>query len=391
MLITSLTLSFLMLIVTNVCVCLRKRVGIAALTPWPFLLVGLYPEMCLAKLPTFMLHAALVVVAASVCGILAARRSVFVISSLLATLVSYGLGTYFAVEHVRNSADICPFESLEERLSYESRRDELPRRLGLHSSADKAQTFDADRLVDLELAVENHQEGEYFEAASSFDEYRTQAIHRLHEDQVARFIQSPSFGVGRMSSEEYLARTGEKEVTIPMSSLAGAYSPTVRLAGVPYREPTQELSWWSHRESVADFLNSVRFGYTKDRRHAAGFQPHQFSRGYAFPKTEQAPPRYQLRRLELVSLLKYDQPGVYVTENLPRMDLLRDAQVRPLDNFERDNLRRLWLGDDLAIDCQDGRLRVLGAIRAGKQCLSCHDAQRGDLLGAFSYHLDAAR
>lgn len=30
---------------------------------------------------------------------------------------------------------------------------------------------------------------------------------------------------------------------------------------------------------------------------------------------------------------------------------------------------------------------IWGAIRAARQCLACHDAERGDLLGAFSYRM----
>ena len=33
--------------------------------------------------------------------------------------------------------------------------------------------------------------------------------------------------------------------------------------------------------------------------------------------------------------------------------------------------------------------RMLGSLRAAKQCLDCHTASRGDLLGAFSYALHA--
>lgn len=42
-------------------------------------------------------------------------------------------------------------------------------------------------------------------------------------------------------------------------------------------------------------------------------------------------------------------------------------------------------------DANDGRRHVLGAIRSGKQCLSCHEGERGELLGAFLYTLAAGR
>ena len=37
-----------------------------------------------------------------------------------------------------------------------------------------------------------------------------------------------------------------------------------------------------------------------------------------------------------------------------------------------------------ALPHRAGRVRVLGAIRAAKQCIDCHGGGRGDLLGAFS-------
>ena len=78
-------------------------------------------------------------------------------------------------------------------------------------------------------------------------------------------------------------------------------------------------------------------------------------------------------------------------ENHPRKDQLLEVPIRALDDFERDNLRLMWRGEDLAVEMKGERMRVLGSIRATKQCLSCHDAHRGDLLGAFSYHFDVAR
>jgi hypothetical protein len=33
---------------------------------------------------------------------------------------------------------------------------------------------------------------------------------------------------------------------------------------------------------------------------------------------------------------------------------------------------------------------MLGSLRAAKQCLDCHNVQRGELLGAFSYRLTLA-
>jgi hypothetical protein len=137
---------------------------------------------------------------------------------------------------------------------------------------------------------------------------------------------------------------------------------------------------------VIDFVNPKGFGFIKDRRHVAGFQEHQFSRQ---PDPTQG---WALRTLDLVGLVVHEGPVAYVSANLPRMDELRKAPTRPLDPFETAGLAALRRGEDLFVrDTTDGRRRVLGAIRSGKQCLSCHGGERGELLGAFSYTLAGGR
>lgn len=84
-------------------------------------------------------------------------------------------------------------------------------------------------------------------------------------------------------------------------------------------------------------------------------------------------------------MLKHDRPMVYVSKNLPNMNELRDAPVRELDAFEQQALTSLIEGEDLVTDVQPGRIRALGSLRAMRQCLQCHEVERGTLLGAFSY------
>jgi len=81
----------------------------------------------------------------------------------------------------------------------------------------------------------------------------------------------------------------------------------------------------------------------------------------------------------------------YVSKNLPQMDELRDAQTRPLDDFEQHALDRLRSDEDLVIDDAPNRIRMVGSLRAGKDCLECHSVRRGELLGAFSYELIGGR
>ena len=137
----------------------------------------------------------------------------------------------------------------------------------------------------------------------------------------------------------------------------------------------------AHERNFLSFLDPFNFGYVRDRDHVVGFRPHQFR------KEADAPQRWKVERLELVGLLKYDDPVVYLSENLPAMDELRDAPTRPLDTFESEALAKLRRGEDLMVQDHPDHMRVLGSIHAVKQCVRCHHAERGDLLGAFSYRL----
>lgn len=69
------------------------------------------------------------------------------------------------------------------------------------------------------------------------------------------------------------------------------------------------------------------------------------------------------------------------------MDELRAAPTRPVDDFEAAGLRALKAGEELFVGDQGSERRILGGIRAVRQCLSCHDGELGELLGAFAYRL----
>jgi hypothetical protein len=141
-----------------------------------------------------------------------------------------------------------------------------------------------------------------------------------------------------------------------------------------------------HKDSFVDFVHPNGFGYVKDLRHVAGFQPHQFS------QTPSSAAEWQVQTLELVGLLLHDEPVVYVSEHLPRMDELVEMPTRALDKFETIGLEALRGGDDLFVrDIAVGTKRMLGPLRSTKQCITCHGCGYGDLLGAFSYTLGRGR
>jgi hypothetical protein len=93
-------------------------------------------------------------------------------------------------------------------------------------------------------------------------------------------------------------------------------------------------------------------------------------------------------RVELVSLLTNSEPSVYVLDEMATPALARQAQRRPLDEFERLGLDAVRRGDDL-VWTREAPTRMFGAIRAEERCLECHpSARENDLLGAFTYYLN---
>ena len=67
------------------------------------------------------------------------------------------------------------------------------------------------------------------------------------------------------------------------------------------------------------------------------------------------------------------------------MAKLPKIPLRPLDVFETKGLEALKSGEAIFVRQTPAGLRMLGPIRASKQCIECHDCERGRLLGAFSY------
>jgi hypothetical protein len=146
-----------------------------------------------------------------------------------------------------------------------------------------------------------------------------------------------------------------------------------------------------HFASEASFLDQPNFGYIRNRKQVAGFIPHAVFRTprinahISRPWYTKAKELWAIHRMELVSLLKHDEPAVYVSRNVPSMEELRDAKTRSLGEFEHPALQRLRNGEDVVTKSSLNRIEMLGSLRATNQCLECHSVTRGTLLGAFSY------
>ena len=338
---------FLALVVGVAYTSRRHGTGLASLCS----LAGVVVLFLFTQSLLLTLNALFTAFVAAACWTVGARRRWFLASALAATVAAYGVAArpnLAAWDAVKNDY---PLESLAGRLAYEDR----PRTAPADGAPDPA------RLAHLEERFER--------AEMDFGCFpRAVSLECLHGGVVQQFVNSPGFGVGRIyfRPDPMYLKPG------PWQSLA---------TGEPSFRYTADDLPTAHEGNILAFLDPIDFGYARDREHVAGFRPHQF---HVQPHT---PRRWRLSELDLVGLLKYGGPVVYPTANLWRMDQLAEAPTRPPDSFEEEGLTRLRHGEDLIVRESSERLRALGSLRAVKQCLRCHHAHEGELLGAFSYEL----
>lgn len=145
-------------------------------------------------------------------------------------------------------------------------------------------------------------------------------------------------------------------------------------ASVPF--PLQEM----HVVTGLEFTDPGTYGHVEPNKYTVGqwsHSVHKFHYGEVH--------KVEVPRIELVSLLKQKTPAVYVSEFLPNMEELAGNPTRPLTEFETAALAKLKQGEDIVVDDAQKPRFMLGSLRAAKQCLQCHNVERGVLLGAFSY------
>jgi hypothetical protein len=389
MLFISLTLSAILLVAVGAVGSREpdEKVKFTILTGVIGVLVGL---TCLQSF-AFLVNAFLVVGLAVACKLCCARPLIFWTGAIATTVLCYALVGYSEFSRLRELQQSYPLEPLGDRLAYEARRRPAGHQhqpgVPPRDSKSEVETPGVSSALDfLESSLD-----------SPDSHLRWIALRRLHEGFVDEFIASPGFGVTRRlrPSNRAIDLAAVEPIALPSSadddpskSAVAVPGPFADSPGFQTSGPTTSALLHFHSDSLLDFVNQDGFGYLPQRRLAAGFQVHQFRHVPVFWSTE--PPetqRWRLRNLELVSLLKFDEPRVYLSEHLPRMDELQDAPTRPLDDFEKEALAALRNGQDVVDRTVGNRLRMLGSIRAFDKCLWCHEGERGDLLGVFSYQL----
>ena len=232
-----------------------------------------------------------------------------------------------------------------------------------------------------ELSSEAEADLKEFETVAEGRFNRSWALKDVHDEAVKKFSNAQGQGVRRIPSfSKEMIDSLKRSDEVPLQP---------EIVGTTVAEPAataeriEDALKMLHRAGIGDFASPQDFGYvTDDGKQAAGFIPHRFT------KTPPADPRLRLQRIDLVGLLLHPKPVVYVSDKLPRMEELTAATTRWPDDFEAKAIESLRIGETLVVREAETGLRMVGAIRAAKQCTACHEGQRGELLGAFSYQFE---
>ena len=316
---------------------------VAALCPFPILFVQLLVT-CLAAL------------AWKPCP---SKWKAMCVASVMGMVVNLTLVGFFAHDvHQKAQAviEMFPLESVTDRLAYEIKATAVP--------------FTLSGQVERRLS-----QFEHLDSANT----RREMLKTLHDQKRSEFRIAFGFGNSR------LILPVKEPIPLPSKPPSDAETP------VDVARPNEVALQSLHETGFMEFIDPSRLGYIQDRDHVAGFVPHRFTYLPTDFLEEPVQEQWTMTRLELVSLLKHEVPVAYVSEHLPQMDELRDAPTRPLDDFEQRALDQLRSDEDLVIDDAHNRIRMVGSLRAGKDCMECHSVRRGELLGAFSYELIGGR
>jgi hypothetical protein len=311
----------------------------------------------------FFLHAFLNVLLCVVLVAFKPSRRVFALATVALMIGLYGF--VFAqgaakLRELQAAKDRFPFVSLAERLSFEREPSNV-------ETSPAALTRDVDgRLVD----QDDRQESRF--------NRRVWALRELHENTYRHFARAAGFGVGRMRTlrAEMVDLKPREPLTLPWQIPVAAADPA----------PTDLYA--VHDSVTTSFLSADRIGYVRSREAVAGFESHGLDVNDGdWTHGPQSGEKWQVVRLELVSILRHEEPCVYIADTLPAMDQLADVPHRALDEFESGALPKLDTEKDVVLTVEERRIRMLGALRAGNTCLECHTGSRGRLLGAFSYEV----
>jgi hypothetical protein len=297
------------------------------------------------------------------------RTRTYALALTVLAVAFYGFVLFQGAMRVQELLDLkanFPLQSLRERLAFEAKN---TRAAATSATPVALASAVAARLDEQESYLE-YRAGGYYS--------RPGALKRLHDDISREFIQASGFGVARMEAvyAGMVQLEPRKEFKLP------------RRVAVASPVPADADLISLNVKAALNFADLERTGYVRSRDAVAGFQAHGLDAASdIWPSSTPQTSDWQIKRLELVSLLRHAEPRAYIAETLPRMDQLTDVPHRAISEFEKQALVKLKDSEDVVVERELGRIRMLGALRASKHCLQCHEAKRGELLGAFFYEL----
>lgn len=320
---------------------------------------------------------------------------------------------YFAAPYVRRFHELealrdnNPPVSLVDRLAYESRASQtgIPDAAVVASpGSQKPGKLAADVELELER-VENRLERVDYEEHRHEGSLQTLSylsdLKNMHGRLALEFYLADGFGVIRARifdlDQEAFSVPDLPDLKLPPSAEPEAESsPDAKpqqadeLARAPSPKvfaPDLRTLRETHEAGTVDFANRTGFGFVESPDRVFGFQSHGFRTRPKLTDSDNQPSTWRIATLQLVSLLKHETPVAYLSDSLPRMDKLVDVPTRALDEFEVDALAKIRAGEQIVVEPGSEEIRMLGSLRAAKQCRQCHSVPRGDLLGAFTYRL----
>lgn len=284
-----------------------------------------------------------------------------------------------------------PYTSIADRLKYQAAKTKDAPKL---SPASQMRIDQADKQFD-----------QTQKAKHAYVNGRSESLRLLHEAEVKDFIARPGAGFGRMrlpsSGPSFLPGNPPRDIPLVSNdkkrpnneSPVSLPETNKQAAAARVFLPSQQSLLAFHQNGQLGFVSPNSVGYIKNRNQVAGFHSHGFVTApqllthFDRPWYRKEKEMWAIHRLELVSLLKHDKPAVYVSKSLPNMKELKNVKTRDLASFEAHALKQLQQGKDVVTNATLNRIEMLGALRATKQCMQCHDVKRGALLGAFSYQM----
>lgn len=315
--------------------------------------------------PLLFAHAILNFILSVILTLFRVKPKTFAVATAALAIGLYAFaiwGGYDRIQELTALRAQFPFKSVEDRLAFEHASNRSASTTGVGTPAP---------LILSRLAEFEDRQRDYRYSS------RQWALQQLHENINMHFASAAGFGVMRMGHIDLDKLELEPEEPLAMPT------PLKKVPALPAESDLSPI----HSDVLLNFADPDRSGFVRGRNAVAGFEAHRVTSQAKIAGDGNEAVHWQVQRLELVSLLRHETPRVYVADEIPAMDQLAEVPNRALNDFEAAALPQLATAEDLVIDQQPDRIQMLGAVRAAKNCLVCHEGQRGQLLGAFSYEI----